>query len=106
MAALSSRNLVLSLALACSGVTASCVVSEGPGPVYADGYEPAFYDGYVVYYDRVGRPYHYVNGSVVWVAPSAPAYPALVGHYHTYRQAYPGWYSHYGYRYRDYHRHR
>jgi hypothetical protein len=106
MVTLSCRNLVLSLAIACSGALAACVVSEGPGPDYAGGYEPAFYDGYVVYYDEAGRPYHYVNGAVVWVSPATPAYPSLVGHWHRYHQVYPGWYTRYGYRYRDYHRHR
>jgi hypothetical protein len=47
-----------------------------------------------------------VNGSVVWISPATPAYPALVGHYNTYRHAYPGWNARYGYRYHDYHRHR
>jgi hypothetical protein len=91
--------LFLALAVASSGALLSgCVVEEVPPPAY--GYEPMLYDGYVVYYDDVGRPYYYVNGAVVWVPPSAPTYAVLVGHWHRYGPAYHRWVAHYGYRYR------
>jgi hypothetical protein len=82
---------------------AACYVEEDIGPpVYAYGYEPVYYDGYVVYYDGGGRPYYYVNGAVAWVPPSAPIYPRLVEHYHVYGGAYTTWHSNGGYRYRGY----
>ncbi len=60
------------------------------------------YDGYVVYYDEVGRPSYYVNGGVVWVSPGVPAYAGLVSHWRAYGPAYHRWYTNHGYRYRAY----
>lgn len=68
----------------------------------AYGYEPAYYDGYVVYYDTVGRPYYYVNGAVAWVPPSSPHYAGLVHHWRVYGRSYPRWYSEQGSRYYGY----
>jgi hypothetical protein len=79
----------------------ACYVEEDV-PVRYAGYDPAFYDGYVVYYDRVGRPFYYLGGNPVWVPVGAPAYVGLVNHWHAYGAAYPGWYGRYGYRYRGY----
>jgi hypothetical protein len=102
-AARAARALVLAVAIACSGAFASgCIVEEVPPAAY--GYEPAYYDGYVVYYDDFGRPYYYVNGAAVWVSPGAPEYVVLVGHWRHYGPAYHHWYAHYGYRYRAYYR--
>jgi len=78
--------------------------ADVPPPVVAEGYEPQFYDGYVVYYDDVGRPYYYVNGAVFWVPATSPFYVGLVNHWHAYGPAYHRWYGHYGYRYRGYRR--
>jgi len=66
------------------------------------GYVPPYYDGYVVYYDTVGRPYYYDRGAVVWVSPSSRYYVGLRNHWRTYGYAYPRWYSSYGYHYRGY----
>jgi hypothetical protein len=68
-----------------------------------DEYEPAYYDGYVVYYDA-GRPYYYEHGAVVWISPGSPYYPGLVHHYRVYGPSYGRWYGHAGYRYRTYRR--
>lgn len=80
-----------------------CYVQELPPPVYA-GYWPAFYNGYVVYYDSVGRPYYYSRGVAVWVSPASPYYFGLMGHWRRYGPGYPQWYRHQGYRYHDYRR--
>jgi hypothetical protein len=105
MAAPTTRSLFLALlaVMAASPVISGCVLEAGP-PVYAEGYAPQYYDGYVVYYDTVGRPYYYVNGGVVWVSPAAPAYVGLTAHYRTYGPAYGRWNAGYGYRYRAYRR--
>ena len=67
------------------------------------GYEPAYYDGYLVYYDSDGRPFYYdPGGAVVWIEPTSPYYGGLVNHYRVYGRAYPRWYQSYGYRYRGY----
>ncbi|CAN5802358.1 hypothetical protein BH11MYX4_BH11MYX4_15260 [soil metagenome] len=76
-------------------LTSGEVVSDG-------GYEPAYYDGYVVYYDGDGRPFYYDGGTVVWVEPGSPYYPGLVRHYRLYAPGYVRWYGHHGYRYRTY----
>ena len=82
----------------------ACYVDEDlPPPEYAEGYQPQFYDGYVIYYDEVGRPYYHVNGAVVWVPQTSPLYFGYVNHWHTYGPAYRRWYGHYGYRYHTYH---
>jgi hypothetical protein len=101
-----ARNLVLAMAivLVASPLLSGCVVEAGPPVGYVEGYAPAYYDGYVVYYDTVGRPYYYVNGAVVWVPPGAPGYPGLVAHWRTYGPAYNRWYVNHGYRYRAYRR--
>ncbi|HLK41221.1 MAG TPA: hypothetical protein VKU41_30930 [Polyangiaceae bacterium] len=109
MATLRARNVaVAALVAALSSVTSACYVEEDvPPPGYAEGYTPPLYDGYVVYYDDVGRPFYYLNGAVVWVPPTSPFYIGLVHHWRVHGPAYHRWYAHYGYRYRGYHaRHR
>ncbi|HSQ66467.1 MAG TPA: hypothetical protein VLM85_24770 [Polyangiaceae bacterium] len=71
-------------------------------PAAAYGYEPAYYDGYVVYYDGVGRPYYYYGGAAVYIAPTSPYYRGYVDHYRYYGPNYGRWYSNRGYQYRTY----
>ncbi|HEY4014474.1 MAG TPA: hypothetical protein VGM06_14130 [Polyangiaceae bacterium] len=78
-------------------------VDDGPPPAYAEGYEPEYYDGHIVYYDDVGRPFYYGAGAVVWIPPTAPLYGVYVSHWHHYGPAYRNWNTHYGYRYHGYH---
>lgn len=86
---------------------AACYVEAvPPPPVYVDGYDPMFYDGYVVYYDHYGRPFYYANGAILWISPAVPEYPRYVAHWHAYGPAYRSWYVHHGYRYRGYRYHR
>ncbi len=97
--------VVAALALAPAGSTA-CTVEELPPPGYEADYEPQYYDGYVVYYDDVGRPYYYMDGSVVWVSPGSPYYHPLVGYWRLHARGYHRWYAYRGYRYRGYRYHR
>jgi hypothetical protein len=87
---------------ASSAATSACYVEEYPEPVYASGYQPVFYDGYMVYYDTYGHPFYYANGAAVWISPSSPYYGRFVAHWNTYGRAYGGWYAHNGYRYHGY----
>lgn len=93
--------------LACAAFAPGCYVEAGPptmvtaAEVEAD-YAPAYYDGYVVYYDTVGRPYYYDRGSVVWVSRSSPHYVGLETHWRTYNRSYARWNVQYGPRYRTY----
>jgi hypothetical protein len=99
----SVRGVALAALLAALIPSASgCYAEVDEPPVYAEGYQPQFYDGYVVYYDDIGRPYYYVNGAVVWVPPTAPVYVGLVNHWRVYGRAYHSWYATHGYRYRTY----
>ena len=102
------KYLGLAAVVLCLGVS-GCYVEPEPA-VYTtsadvavdDGYQPAYYDGYVVYYDDVGHPYYYDRGAVVWVSADSPYYVGLVNHWHYYGPAYGRWYAHSGYRYRGY----
>jgi hypothetical protein len=85
-------------------MSSACYAEIVPPPVYADGYQPQFYDGYVVYYDAHGRPYYHVGGVVYWVPLTSPFYIGLVNHWRAYGPAYGRWYGHYGNRYRGYRR--
>ncbi len=102
------RRLALAAALlAAAGALPACYAEAHPAyltsaDVAVDGYEPAYYDGYLVYYDTYGRPYYYDNGVAVWVSSSSPYYGGLVNHWHVYAPAYRRWYGHVGYRYRGY----
>lgn len=97
--------------LGATSVMTGCYAAVEPVPVYttsavvaSDGYEPAYYDGYVVYYDDIGHPYYYNGaGAVVWVPVSSPHYVGLVNHWHAYGPAYHRWYASTGYRYHSYH---
>jgi hypothetical protein len=84
-----------------SAGSACYVEAEDAPPVY-EGYQPQYYNGSVVYYDDVGRPYYYYGGAVVWVPPTAPLYGVYVNHWHTYGAGYRGWNARYGARYRTY----
>jgi hypothetical protein len=103
MTPFSLRHWITALLLSsAAGLGQGCYVETVPDPVYADGYQPSFYDGYVVYYDGIGRPFYYVNGSPFWVPVHSPYYAGLVNHWHTYGPAYGHWYAHYGYRYQGF----
>jgi hypothetical protein len=98
------RCLLVSTVLASAS---GCYVSDAPPPppataVVADGYEPQYYDGYVVYYDDGGRPFYYSDGAVVWVPVTSPYYGGYVNHWHAYGPAYRSWYANHGATYRAY----
>jgi len=103
-----SLPVLASFVLCASGLN-GCAVETRPVTVTSaevvpdDDYEPAYYDGYVVYYDA-GRPYYYDRGAVVWISPGSPYYGGLVEHYRVYGRGYGRWNGHYGYRYHTYRR--
>ncbi len=97
-----SRAALLALGLAVAGVAPGCVLAA-EAPVVEEGYEPVYYDGYVVYYDGAGVPYYYIDGDIRYVPRTYVQYDILVHHYRTYRPAYHRWYVHGGYRYKRYH---
>ena len=89
---------------ACAAFGTGCYAEVQAEPVAAYGYQPQYYEGYVVYYDEGGRPYYYNGGNTVWVAPNSPYYAGYVNHWRTYGPAYARWHASYGARYRTYRR--
>jgi hypothetical protein len=103
MNTLTLRSLVVTILMTGLLPSAACYVEEEVSPpVYADGYQPQFYDGYVVYYDQAGRPIYYLNGGAYWVPATSPVYVGLVNHWHVYGPAYGRWYVNHGFGYRGY----
>jgi hypothetical protein len=92
---------IMAFALAGSGCFGEMDGMIAP-PEYAYGYAPVYYDGYVVYYDDVGRPYYHAGGARVWVPRTARSYPGLATHWRTFGPRYHDWYSHTGNRYHGY----
>ncbi len=82
--------LLGTLSLSLSGCTIG--VHSGPIPVATSYYSPLYYNGYIVYYDAVGRPIYYANGVQYYVPNTYAYYPRLVRHYRSHRHAYRRWY--------------
>jgi hypothetical protein len=96
------RHLVVVAAMAGSLAAAGCYVEPaGPGAVVvgAYGYDPLYYDGYMVFYDPVGRPYYNANGVRIWISPGSPHYARYTAHWRAHGPAYRRWYSAHGHRY-------
>lgn len=102
-------SLLLGFALA----SQACVVHSQPHSVAVSApapqvavatnyYTPQYYNGYVVYYNDVGRPYYYYNGSPMYIPETYPNYHVYVTHYHRYRPHYNRWYHSRGHRYHTY----
>ncbi|NUP07881.1 MAG: hypothetical protein HOW73_17685 [Polyangiaceae bacterium] len=84
--------LLGSLMMAASG----CAVYTRPIPAAATvsvDYDPLYYDGYVVYYDTIGRPYYYIDGRTHYVPRTYVGFNAYVNYYHAHRPAYNSWYA-------------
>ena len=97
------RHLAFAAVLLGAVPVSGCYV-EPDEPMVAEGYTPQYYNGYVVYYDGVGRPYYYYNGAQVWIPPTDPYYVGYVNNWRLYGPAYNRWYAGYGYRYRTWNR--
>ena len=104
--ALKKYGLIPALVGAMSLTAVSCVFSVDPAPVSVGTsyYNPMYYNGYVVYYDTLGRPMYYVNGATYYVPSTYGSYHLLTGHYATHRHPYNRWYGSHGHRYRSYNR--
>jgi hypothetical protein len=101
------KNIVLiALCAACASFGTGCYADAEAEPmaepVAAYGYEPQYYNGYIVYHDDWGRPYTNEGGVVSWVPVDSPYYAGYVNHWRTYGHAYRRWYYGYGRRYRHY----
>jgi hypothetical protein len=92
--------LLAALVAGAAPLASACYVEATPGVEY--GYEPVYYDGALVYYDDVGRPFYYVGGAVVYVPATSPRYAFYVDHWRRYGTQYRRWYVNRGARYRTY----
>lgn len=99
-------GLMLALVGAAGMSSSGCYVSAAPAePVVATNYyTPLYYNGYVVYYDDVGRPVYYAGGVRYYIPPTYVGYNRYVVHYRTHRVHYNRWYGSRGHRYRTYRR--
>lgn len=101
-------NLTMTLAfLGAVGMAApGCVIRARPAePVVATSYyTPLYYNGYVVYYDTLGRPMYYAGGVRYYVPSTYVYYGRLRTHYLSHRVYYNRWYRARGHRYRRYRR--
>jgi hypothetical protein len=89
-------------------VMTGCVTSYPPyaaDDIRVDYYTPRFYDGYPVYYDRVGLPYYHRDKRTVYVPRSYRGYNDLTIHYRRHRPQYHRWYDERGHRYRHVDKH-
>jgi hypothetical protein len=71
-------------------------------PVEAEGWDPQYYDGYLVYYDEGGRPFYYMNGGAVWIPEGSPYYARFHGYWAAHPYAYRNWHARYGARFHSY----
>lgn len=84
---------------------AGCIVHTSEPTLATSYYTPMYYNGYVVYYDTLGRPIYYVNGIQYYVPATYYNYHAYVRHWRVHRVYYNRWYRTRGHRYRRYRRH-
>jgi uncharacterized membrane protein YgcG len=96
------RSVLVVISLALAAPLAGCEMEEAEVPVAGAGYEPTYYDGYMVYYDGAGLPYYYMDDTMYYVPRSYAYYDSLCDHYQVYRPYYHRWYVSGGYRYRGY----
>jgi hypothetical protein len=97
------KNVTLiALVTASASLGTGCYADAQLEPTSAYGYEPQYYDGYVVYYDGGGRPYYHNGGAISWVPADSPAYGGYVAHYRTNGAAYGRWNAGTGARFHGY----
>ena len=99
-------GLMLALVGAAGMFTSGCFVSASPAEpaVATNYYTPQYYNGYVVYYDEVGRPVYYLGGARYYIPSTYVHYNHYMNHYRVHRVHYNRWYGHRGHTYRTYRR--
>lgn len=95
------RKVLVAIALATTPCLAGCY-ADAAYPVEAEGWQPQYYDGYMVYYDQGGQPFYYVNGAAVWIPQSSPYYAQFNGYWRANPYAYSRWHARYGASYHSY----
>ncbi len=71
-------------------------------PMESEGWDPQYYDGYLVYYDGGGRPFYYLNGAAIWIPEGSPYYARFHGYWAAHAYAYQNWHARYGARFHSY----
>ncbi|MBN2723604.1 MAG: hypothetical protein JXR95_05970 [Deltaproteobacteria bacterium] len=85
------------VALSAATMLSGCVVSARPATVSYSygGWNAQYYNGALVYYDTMGRPYYYTSGVRYYVPATWYGYSRLVNHYRVHRSAYLRWHTRY-----------
>ena len=80
-------------------LAAGCVVTARPATVSVSasygGWTTYYYDGYLVYFDTIGRPYYYMNGRMMYVPNSWDRYNVALASWRNNRAAYNRWHTRY-----------
>ncbi len=78
---------------------AGCVVTARPATVSVSasygGWTPYYYNGYLVYFDNIGRPYYYYGGRITYVPNSWVHYNVALAGWRSNRVAYNRWHTRY-----------
>jgi len=86
---------VTSLTMFASG----CVVTARPATVHVEasygGWTSYYYNGSLVYFDSIGRPYYYYSGRIMYVPATWVHYNVAISNWRTNRVAYNRWHSRY-----------
>ncbi len=87
----------LSLGLAAVMGLSGCYVETRPATVTYSygGWNPYYYNGYLVYFDSLGRPYYYSGGTIVYVPSTWYYYNRAVNDYRVYGYRYRAWHARY-----------
>lgn len=89
-----SLSVLFGLCLLAGALAGSSSAQANPvvTVVVVTEFEPLFYDGYVVFYDELGRPFIYLaDGSVFFIPATCTFYNAYTSHFRTHRAHYLRW---------------
>jgi len=88
---------VLVAGVASATALSGCYLEARPATVdYSyGGWTPYYYNGNLVYFDTLGRPYYYSSGSLMYVPATWVHYGASVNAYRLYGYRYRAWHSRY-----------
>ncbi len=80
-------------------LAAGCVVTARPATVHVEasygGWTSYYYNGSLVYFDSIGRPYYYYSGRMMYVPNTWVHYHVALSSWRTNRVAYNRWHARY-----------
>ncbi|PKN26158.1 MAG: hypothetical protein CVU65_06560 [Deltaproteobacteria bacterium HGW-Deltaproteobacteria-22] len=76
-----------------------CVLTARPATVSVEasygGWTSYYYNGSLVYFDTIGRPYYYYGGRIMYVPSTWASYNVALANWRTNRVAYNRWHARY-----------